>query len=71
MENKFIQIIKNKWLRSVVLTILLVAILVCVYFVINYAVEKANFGDIDMTKEKIYSISQETKDKLGNITSKE
>jgi len=67
MENKFIQIIKNKWLRSVVLTILLVAILVCVYFVINYAVEKANFGDIDMTKEKIYSISQETKDKLGNM----
>lgn len=67
MENKFVQIIKKKWLRSIVLTILLVAIIIMAYFLVNYAVEKANFGDLDMTKEKIYSISQETKDKLGNI----
>ncbi len=67
MDNKFIQIIKKKWLRSVVLTLLLVAIIVALYFVVNYAVEKANIPDLDMTKEKIYSISQETKDKVGNI----
>ncbi len=67
MENKFIQVIKNKWLRSIVLTLLLVAIIICAYLAINYAVEKANIADIDMTKEKIYSISQETKDKLGNL----
>lgn len=67
MENKFIQIIKNKWLRSVVLTLLLVAIIICCYLAVIYFTEKANFGDIDMTKDKIYSISQETKDKIGNI----
>ena len=67
MKDKFIHVIKNKWLRSIVLTLLLVAIIVCAYLAINYAVEKANFDDIDMTKEKIYSISQETEDKIGNL----
>lgn len=67
MKDKFIQVIKNKWLRSVTLTLLLVAIIICVFLAINYAVEKANFADFDFTKEKVYSISKETKDKLGNL----
>lgn len=67
MENKFMQVIKNKWLRSTILTLLLIAIIIVAYFAINYAVEKANIADIDLTKEKLYSISQETKDKLGNM----
>lgn len=67
MKEKFIQVIKNKWLRSIALTILLVAIIICAYLAINYAVEKANFSDIDTTKDKIYSISQETEDKLKNL----
>lgn len=67
MDNKFIQIIKNKWLRSITLTLVLVAIIICAYFVINFAIEKAEIADIDLTKEKLYSISQETKDKLQNL----
>lgn len=67
MKDKFIHIIKNKWLRNIGLTILLVAIIICAYLAVNYFVEKADFEDIDMTKEKIYSISQETEDKLGNL----
>ena len=67
MDNKFIQIIKNKWLRSITLTLVLVAIIVCAYLAINFAIEKANITDIDLTKEKLYSISQETKDKLRNL----
>ena len=67
MDNKFIQIIKNKWLRSMTLTLLLVAIIICAYLAINFAVEKAEFADIDLTKEKLYSISQQTKDKLQNL----
>lgn len=67
MDNKFIQIIKNKWLRNMTLTLLLVGIIVCVYLVINFAVEKAEIADIDLTKEKLYSISQQTEDKLRNL----
>lgn len=67
MDNKFVQIIKNKWLRSVTLTLVLVAIIICAYLAINFAIEKANIADLDLTKEKLYSISQETKDKLRNL----
>ncbi|MCI9040179.1 MAG: GldG family protein [Clostridia bacterium] len=67
MDNKFIQIIKNKWLRNMTLTLLLVGIIICVYLVINFAVEKAEIADIDLTKEKLYSISQQTEDKLRNL----
>lgn len=69
MGNKFIQIIKNKFLKSIVLTLLLIAIIICAYLGINYAIKETNLADIDMTKDKIYSISQETKDKLGNLES--
>lgn len=67
MDNKFVQIIKNKWIRSVTLTLVLVAIIICAYLAINFAIEKANIADLDLTKEKLYSISQETKDKLRNL----
>ncbi len=67
MDNKFIQIIKNKWLRNMTLTLLLVGIIICVYLAINFAVEKAEIADIDLTKEKLYSISQQTEDKLRNL----
>ena len=67
MGKKFIEIIKKKWLQSVLLTILLFVIIVCVFLVISYGIKKANITDFDFTKDKIYSISQATKDKLENL----
>ena len=67
MGKKFIEIIKKKWLQSVALTILLFAIIICAFWAISYGIEKANITDLDFTKDKIYSISQATKDKLGNL----
>ena len=67
MANKFIEVIKKKWLRNITLTILLFAIIICAYLGINYAVSLANISDLDFTAEKIYSISQTTKDKLQNL----
>ena len=58
---------KTKWLRSVLVTILLIAIIVLAYFALNLWVESIEISDIDLTGEKLYSISQETKDKLKNI----
>ena len=67
MGKKFIEIIKKKWLRSIVLTILLFAIIICAYLGISYLVKKANITDLDFTEDKIYSISQATKDKLKDL----
>lgn len=67
MGKKFIEIIKKKWLQSITLTILLFAIIICAFLTINYVVKQANITDLDFTKDKIYSISQATKDKLQNL----
>ena len=67
MKDKFLEIIKKRWLRSVLLTAVLFAIIVCAYLGILYGMSKVNIDDIDFTKEKIYSISQATKDKLAYL----
>lgn len=65
--KKIIEIIKKKWLRDTFLTILLIAIIFAIYFGINYGVEKLNLEDIDLTTDKVYSISESTKTKLDNL----
>lgn len=61
------KIIKEKWLRNMTFTVLLIAIIVCAYLAINYGIGQANITDLDMTKGKIYSLSQETENKVKNI----
>lgn len=65
--KKVIEIIKKKWLRDTFLTLLLIAIIFAIYFGINYGVEKLNMEDIDLTSDKIYSISEATETKLANL----
>ena len=65
--KKIIEIIKKKWLRDTFLTILLIAIIFAVYFLINWGVEKLNVSDIDLTKNKIYSLSESSNTKLKDI----
>lgn len=65
--KKLMEIIKRKWLKDTFLTILLIAIIFAIYFGINYGVEKLNLEDIDLTSDKVYSISESTKTKLGNL----
>jgi len=62
-----IEIIKKKWLKDTFLTIILIVIIFAVYFGINYGVEKLNLEDIDLTSDKMYSISETTKTKLANL----
>jgi len=67
MGNKFIDTIKKKWLKSIVLTILLFGIIIAAYIIVSYTVSNENLTDIDFTQDRIYSISQSTKDKLKNL----
>ena len=68
--KKIIEIIKRKWLKDTFLTILLIAIIFAIYFGINYGVEKLNLSDWDLTTDKVYSISESTKTKVGNLEKK-
>ena len=65
--KKIVEIIKKKWLRDTFLTILLIVIIFAIYFGINFITEKINIEDIDLTTDKIYSISEATRTKLKDI----
>lgn len=59
--------LKKKWLINGTKTIILVVIIVAIYIGINILLENVVLPEIDCTKNKIYSLSQETKDKLGKV----
>ncbi len=59
--------LKKKWLINGSKTILLVLIIIAIYIGVNILLEKIVLPEIDFTQNKEYSLSQETKDKLGNL----
>ena len=65
--KKFIMLIKNKWLRQTSLTLLLVAIILAIFIAGNFILNKAKLNPIDFTKEKIYTLSDESKNQIKDI----
>jgi len=69
--KKFFQkvgtILRKKWLVNGSKTILLIAIIIAIYIGVNILLENVVLPEIDCTQNKIYSLSDETKDKIGNI----
>ena len=59
--KKIIDILKSKWLKDTSKTIILIAIIVAIFIGINILVEKLNPKDIDLTKEKLYTLTEESK----------
>lgn len=65
--KKIIEIIKKKWLQDTTKTILLVAILLIAFISINTLIQKLDLQDIDITKNKLYTLSEESKNQVKNI----
>lgn len=65
--KKIGETLKRKWLIDGTKTLILVAIIILVYIGINVLLEKVTLPEIDCTQDKIYSLSDETKDKLGSL----
>lgn len=59
--------LKKRWLINGTKTIILIAIIIAIYIGINILLENVVLPEIDLTEDKIYSLSQETKDKVGDI----
>ena len=57
----------GKWLKQTSLTVLLILIIVEVCIGINILVENANLTDFDFTEDKIYSLSEQSKDIAESI----
>lgn len=59
--------IRKKWLSNTTQTILLVAVLIAVFIAINLYVQSLDLETIDVTKNKIYTLSDSSKDVIKNI----
>ncbi len=66
-KNKFVEIIKKKWLIKGTMTCLLVAIIIAIFIAINVVMQKLELAPIDFTQEKLYTLTEESKEKVKNI----
>ena len=65
--KRFIKLIKEKWLRQTSLTIILVLIIFAIFVFANKILDNLNIAPIDFTKEKIYSLSDESKEEVKKV----
>ncbi len=66
-QNKFIEIIKKKWLVNGSKTFLLIAIIIAIFIGINILMQKLELTPIDFSQEKLYTLTDESKEKVKNI----
>ena len=65
--EKFLKVIKNRWLVKGTSTLILVAVIIACYIGLNLLVDKVNVEDLDFTEKKLYSLSEETKSKVSEL----
>lgn len=65
--EKIGNILRKKWLVNTSKTLVLIAIIIGIYIGINIVLGKVVLPEIDFTEDKIYSLSNESRDKIGNI----
>lgn len=65
--KRFFDIIKKKWIVDTTRVVILVALLVVVYLAINILADRLNLPTLDFTEEKLYSVSDESKEKVKDI----
>lgn len=77
-EEKELSIVKKKekqtsndmikvWLSKTIYTVILIVIIIAAYIGINLLVEKAKITDIDLTADKVYSLSDTSKSIVKSI----
>lgn len=65
--NKFLEIIKKKWLMNGTKTFLLIAIIIAIFIAINILMQKLELSPIDFSQEKLYTLTEESKERVKNI----
>lgn len=65
--KKNINLIKQKWLKDTFLTTILVVVLIAIFIFINLYINKLDINPLDFTKEKLYTLSDESKEQVKNI----
>lgn len=66
--KKVFDVLSKKWLVNGLTTLLLVAIIIAIYFGVTTLLDKVTLPEVDCTSNKIYSLSDETKTKVGALS---
>ena len=66
-NNKFIEIIKKRWLINGAKTVLLVTIIFAFFIGITVLMKKLNLTPIDLTEDKLFTLTEESKEQVKNI----
>lgn len=65
--NKFIEVIKKRWLIKGTTTAILIAAIVAIFIAINMLMQKWELTPIDFTEEKLFTLTEESKEKVKDI----
>lgn len=65
--KKIIETLKKKWLRDTSKTVILIVILFAIFIGINVLIQKLDLQDIDVTKNKLFTISETSINQIKNI----
>ena len=65
--SEMIKKFKKTWIVKGTNTLILIAILVAIFVLINYGVKKLDLTDIDCTTSQDYSLTDESKERIKNI----
>ena len=66
-SNKFLEIIKKRWLINGSKTLLLVVIILGIFIAITMCMQKLNLTPIDLTEQKLFTLTEESKEQIRNI----
>lgn len=66
--RKLIDLIKQKWLKDTSHTIILVALIIFAYLLINAGVTALNARALDFTANKLYTLTEDSKKQIANVT---
>ena len=70
LGTKFVNTIKKRWLITSTNTILLIAILIAAFILLNKFVKSLELTPLDFTTEKIFTLTEESKTRLKDINKK-
>ena len=65
--NKFVQAVKRKWLIDGSRTLSLVLLILAAFFGINTGMKVLDLTPIDLTQEKLYTLTDKSKERVKNI----
>ena len=65
--NKIIDTLKSRWLMDTGKTVIFIAIIILLFLGVNIVIKVVDPKDIDLTPEKLYTLTDESKEKIASI----